>query len=71
MDYLGHALHICIDTMRADQRFASWDGIADSAKRLVDTENHLSFFLHVATSKVGANFAHCYGIGREMVFSNE
>ena len=40
---LGHELRIYIDNVRADQRFANLDGIADLAKKLVDTKKHLAF----------------------------
>ena len=40
---LGHELRIFIDNVRADQRFANLDGIADLAKVLVETKKHLAF----------------------------
>ena len=40
---LGHELRIYIDNVRADQRFANLDGIADLSKKLVDTKKHLAF----------------------------
>ena len=40
---LGHELWIFIDNVRADQRFANLDGIADLAKELVETKKHLAF----------------------------
>jgi hypothetical protein len=40
---LGHELWIYIDNVRAYQRFANLDVIADLAKVLVDTKKYLSF----------------------------
>ncbi|XP_044948731.1 uncharacterized protein LOC123398314 [Hordeum vulgare subsp. vulgare] len=40
---LGHELRIYIDKVRVDKRFANLDGIADLAKKLVDTKKHLAF----------------------------
>ena len=65
---LGHELRIFIDNVRADQRFANLDGIADLAKVLVETKKHLAFplmyqllklvlILRVATTSVERCFS--------------
>nr|XP_020180997.1 uncharacterized protein LOC109766638 [Aegilops tauschii subsp. strangulata] len=43
MDDLGPELRTYIDNMRADERFANLDGIADLAKLMVQTNKHVTF----------------------------
>ena len=43
MDDLGPELRTYIDNVRADERFANLDGIADLAKLMVQTNKHVTF----------------------------
>jgi hypothetical protein len=43
IDDLGHELVTYIDNVRADERFANLDGIADLGKLMVQTNKHVTF----------------------------
>ena len=43
LDDLGPELRTYIDNVRADERFANLDGIADLAKLMVETNKHITF----------------------------
>jgi hypothetical protein len=43
IDDLGHELITYIDNVRADERFANLDGIADLAKLMMQTNKHITF----------------------------
>ena len=70
---IGHELWIFIDNVRADQRFANLDGIADLAKVLVETKKHLAFPLVYQLLKLVLILpvASCHSVSGEMLFSNE
>ena len=67
---LGHELRIFIDNVRADQRFANLDGIADLAKVLVETKKHLSFPLVYQLLKMALIFP-VANIDKEFLFGTE